>query len=33
MPIHHGFKMLLRANAMTGYVCEFDGYIGKKVHG
>ena len=31
LSFYHGFKILLRADAMTGYVCEFDAYTGKKV--
>ena len=28
-PIEYGFKRLVRADAVTGYVCEFDIYTGK----
>ena len=33
MRSHHRFKILLRADAMTGYVGEFDAYTDKKLHG
>ena len=33
IPIHRGFKIWLRADAITGYICEFDAYTGKEVQG